>query len=388
MTEDINQDEKQTEADRKQEAKAEKKRIQNEKRAEKQASLRRFAVRIICFTVLTGSIILYGLYVLTPKNEYGICPMINLYSQPKDSVDVLVIGSSLAYAGCNTNVLWRAYGIASYNLCGAEEPFWSTYYELKEGLRYQRPKLILLDAKAASYTVDYSKRGRVIQATYGILHPDYRIGGICAAVESSQDALGFVLGYPQVHYNYRDLTPEHFAFPPTNEGRGSSWKGFIEIDLTEQHSEYDIALTTQKKKMKPRAEEYVRKIFDLVQEENIPLAVVAFPNPDYGHDHPYYMSLFEIADEYGIQCLNYNSMYGTIGLDFSKDFADWQHLNVGGGIKMSLKLGYDLVHDFGIPDRRGDPVYDSYEECAEIWFAKMYDFKTSPAEGAYSMYGL
>ena len=74
-----------------------------------------------------------------------------------------------------------------------------------------------------------------------------------------------------------------------------------EIDLTEQHSEYDIALTAQKKKMKPRAEEYVRKIFDLVQEENIPLAVVAFPNPDYGHDHPYYMSLFEIADEYGIQ---------------------------------------------------------------------------------------
>ena len=113
-----------------------------------------FGVRLACFIVLMGALMLYGVFVLTPSHDYGICSMLNLYQQPGNTVDVLVAGSSVAYSGTNTNVLWEAYGISSYDLCGAEQPFWSTYYQLKEALRLQRPKLIVLDAKAAVYTRD------------------------------------------------------------------------------------------------------------------------------------------------------------------------------------------------------------------------------------------
>ena len=372
----------------KKEIRAEKKRAKKAKREKRLASKGGFAVRLVCFIILMGSIMSYSAYVLTPKNEYGICPMMNYYQQPADTVDVLVVGSSLAYSGCNTNVLWRVYGVACYNLCGAEEAFWSTYYELKEAISVQRPKMILLDAKAASYSVDYSKRGRTIQATYGILNPINRFNGIFASQESARDSMGFFLKYPQVHYKYTELKWEDFLFPPTNEGRGPSWKGYIETDKVEEHDEYAITQTSQKKELRPRAEEYVRKIFELAKEEDIPLTVVAFPNPDYSHDQPYYNTLWDIAAEYGISHIDYNNSYRVIGLNFYEDFADWQHLNVRGSIKMSLKLGYDLSHDFNMPDHRGDPAFESYEECAEIWFDKMYSFTTSPVQGAFSAYGL
>ena len=113
-----------------------------------------FWLRLVCFAALTVLLLSYANFVLTPRHDYGICSMMNLYRQPANSIDVLTVGTSLAYAGINTNVLWEEYGIASYNLCSAEQPFWVSYYTIKEALKTQRPKLILLDAKPAIYTRD------------------------------------------------------------------------------------------------------------------------------------------------------------------------------------------------------------------------------------------
>ena len=125
--------------------------------------IRKLQKRFVRIAVL---VLTYATYVLTPKNEYGICSMVNYYQQPKDSIDVLVIGTSMGYAGINTNVLWEEFGIASYILCSAEQPFWISYYTLQEALKTQHPKVILLDAKPAMYNLDYSKRGRTILSTF------------------------------------------------------------------------------------------------------------------------------------------------------------------------------------------------------------------------------
>ena len=112
--------------------------------------------------------------------------MMNLYDQPQGSIDVLVMGSSQAYAGINTNVLWEEYGIATYSLCSAEESYWSTYYRLKEALSILHPKVILLDAKASTYTRDFSKIGRVCLSTYGIRGKDNFLGAVYASFETEE----------------------------------------------------------------------------------------------------------------------------------------------------------------------------------------------------------
>ena len=356
-----------------------------EKAKSRKKVLAGFAVRILCFSLLIGSLMIYGVYVLTPKHEYGICPMMNLYRQPADTVDVLVAGSSLAYSGCNTNVLWEKYGIACYNLCGAEQPFWSTYYQLREALRFQRPKVIVLDAKAAVYTRDYSTRSRTILSTYGILSPDNRAGAVLSCVEQ-KNALGFLIAYPEVHNNYPGIGWEDFVFPPTNKDRGSTWKGYIETDQVEISVDPYASKTKTRKNMKPRAEEYARRIFDLALENNIPLLVVAFPNPDYNNDQLYYNSLWKVAEEYGIPYIDYNTAPVRVGLDYTVDFADLQHLNVQGSMKMSVRLGQDLKDLYDLADRRGDPAYASYDECSQIWFEKLPSFRTAPAKGAFDFY--
>ena len=336
-----------------------------------------FLVRLVCFAVIAVLLLVYANYVLTPKHDYGICSMMNLYRQPEDSVDVLTVGSSLAYAGVNTNVLWEEFGIASYNLCSAEQPFWVSYYTIREALKTQHPKVILLDAKAATYTRDYSKRGRTILSTFGIKGIENRIGAIMACVETPRDAVSYILGLPEVHSNYKKLTAEDFVFPPDNGGRGESWKGYIESDVVESHERPSVVWNSVKRNMNDREEEYARKIFEMVRDEGITMLVVGFPNPDYANDHMYYNSLFAIAEEYGVPWINYNDPSLRFGLRFSTDFADWQHLNVKGSITFTRKLGEDLQAMYSLEDHRGDAYYASYDTCAEIWAEKYEDFESS-----------
>ena len=339
-----------------------------------------FGIRTVCFALILFTVLAYGVYVLTPKHEYGICPMLNLYLQPRNTVDVLVIGSSVAYTGVNTNLLWEEYGLACYNLCSAEMPFWSTYYQLREALRYQRPKLILLDAKAAVYTREYSMKARTILSTYGILHPDNRIGAIMACQKTPELAMNFIWAYPEVHKNYKSIKWEDFLLPPTNNGRGSNWKGYIETDGVESHDFPYVSRSSTKTKVNERQIEYVRKIFELAQEENIPLKLIAFPNPGYGDDLLFYRGLWKVAEEYGIEWTDYNDNILNSKLDYFTDFADYQHLNVKGSMKFSKGLGQDLLKEFDLPDRRGDPAYASYETCAETWYSKIESFQSKPAK--------
>ena len=339
-----------------------------------------FGVRLICFALLALSALTYANYVLTPKHDYGVCSMMNLYRQKENSVDVLAVGTSLAYAGINTNVLWEEYGIAAYDLCSAEQPFWVSYYTIREALKTQRPKVILLDAKPSIYTRDYSKRGRTILSTFGIRGIENRVGATLACVETPKDAVGYLLGLPEVHSNYATLTGNDFIFPPDNGGRGSSWKGYIESDATEQHQKPSVVWNNVRRNMNEREEEYARKIFELAREEGVELMLIGMPNPDYANDHMYYNALWAVAEEYGIRGVNYNDPNMRFGLRYSSDFADWQHLNVKGSVTFSRKLGMDLMMLFDLPDRRGDPAYASYDECAALWYEQYQAFESSAWE--------
>ena len=362
--------------------------MKEENRQEKSRArvLTGFWVRTLCFVVLAISALGYAAYALIPKSDYGICSMLNFYNQPRDSIDVLVVGTSIGYAGINTNVLWEEYGIAAYDLCSAEQPFWITYYQLKEALKTQKPKVILLDAKPAIYTQDYSKKGRIILSTYGILSPENRIAAIKASLEDQSKLRDYILIFPVLHNGYDKITEDMFAFPPTNGDRGSNWKGFIEEDAVEQHSRPSFVWNNVRRNINAREEEYVRKIFELAEEEGIPLFVVCLPNPDYNNDHMYMNYLWSIAEEYNVSGIegeigiNYNDFELRYGLRYSSCFADWQHLNVKGSIIFSKKLGEDLKARYDLPDRRGDEAYTTWQAAADEWYEKLPEFESSGVE--------
>lgn len=328
-----------------------------------------FIARLLAFLLIFSMLCAIALYVLIPKADYGPGSMINAYMQPENSVDVLAIGTSMTYAGLNTNVLWANWGIASYNLASAEQQYWNTYYYLEEFLKLQRPKLILLDAKAATYLKSETKRGRVILSTYGILSPLTRFRAIQAAAPEGK-AFDYMLAFPQVHENWKTINAENFAVPGWTGGRSTDWKGFVEKDETEQHSKPSLVWTQTRKDMNEREIEWFHKICDLAKAYDIPILLVAYPNPDYANDHMYYNTLWGLADEKNIPHINFNDPEGHFRFLYSTEFADWQHVNILGSLKLTKIMGRVLDDCYDLTDHRGDPAYASYDRCLSEWKEK------------------
>ncbi len=87
---------------------------------------------VTLYIVLLVITLSFAKALLSVKSEHGIRQARDMYIQPKNSIDVVFMGSSHVHCDVNTALLWEKYGIAGYNYSGAEQPLWITYYYLKE----------------------------------------------------------------------------------------------------------------------------------------------------------------------------------------------------------------------------------------------------------------
>ena len=326
-----------------------------------------FLLRLGLFSVLFFCLCTFTLFVLTPKTDFGAGSMLNLYAQPQDTIDVLAVGTSMTYAGVNTNVLWANWGYAAYDLASAEQQYWNTYYYLEEALKTQHPTVILLDAKPATYQDDETKHGRTVMSTFGILSLDTRIRAIRET--AGDDWLSYVLGFPEIHELWTKVTSGSFSLSDARGDRSANWKGFVEKNDTERHDKPSLVWTDIKRSINAREAEFFGKICDLAEDNGIALLLVAYPNPDYANDHMFYNALWELADARGVPHLNLNDPQGRYRFRYSSEFADWQHLNTQGSLKLSKLLGTYLQEHYDLTDRRGDEAYTTWDDCLTEWKA-------------------
>ena len=125
-------------------------------------------IRVSIFTSIFISILVAMSIIFTPKWYYqqdGIEPatyiMDGFYDEPKNSIDVLVLGSSNAYTAIIPNVIYNEYGITSYVLGSSVQRMWISYYYLEEALKYQKPKVVALEVFCAKFpTLNNEDRNR------------------------------------------------------------------------------------------------------------------------------------------------------------------------------------------------------------------------------------
>ena len=122
----------------------------------------------LCFGIVLILLLFLTKNVFSFKYGDGIYGMEKFYEQEEGTVDVLILGPSLAFADINTATLWSEYGISAFHLGGSIQPMWNTYYYMKEALKYQRPKVMILEASVPNMMRDYSAQSRIIKNTYGM----------------------------------------------------------------------------------------------------------------------------------------------------------------------------------------------------------------------------
>lgn len=300
--------------------------------------------------------------LLSFKFSDGIVPVRTLYKQKKN-IDVLVLGSSHAFTNVNTQVLFDEYGTASYILAGSYQPFWNSYFYLKEALKTQKPKLVVLEGLLSTESFNHSDHSRIIKNNFGLKSSLLKMKSLLVSSPKQRD--DYFLGYRLYHSRYKELNAsDRKTFYEKGIYRDN--KGFF-TSLTVEKTTRPLPSVTENAESLPmnkKEERYFKKIADLCKKEKIPLFVFVAPYAvdKYVNVQKHFNYLEKLSAELSVPFVNYNHQdkYDEIGLDFSKDFMDISHLNYWGSQKFSKVFGSCIRNRFSLPDRRGGKEYESW----------------------------
>ena len=334
--------------------------------------MKKTIIRMGCFIIILGIVLLYANSVFKFKYDDGIYQVTKFYELEDDTVDVLILGSSHAFVHFNTGVLWNEYGIASYNLGGSAQPLGNTYYYLKEALKTQTPELIVLEGYGVVMNEEFIDDSRIIKNTYGLNWSPDKLNAI--KISSPKERwMEFILEYTQYHARYTGLSKADFF---KNQGNPlyEDWKGFYCYMTTTPFETVNVSGIEARNPLYEKSEEYYRKTIELAQKNNIPIVVVISP---YTGTSEYATSLYntasDIAAEYKVGFIDCNRLLSEIGINYSTDAGDGGHLNYKGSQKFSQYIGKILKDYYAISDRRKDPKYVSWQKDADYIFQMIYN---------------
>lgn len=308
--------------------------------------------------ILVAAIIVVGTSrILVLKSEDGINQFQAFYKQPENSIDVIFSGSSKVFCDIATGVLWENYGIAAYDLAGAEAPSWVSYYQLKEAFKTQKPKVICYEVSvAAMYDMLYQANNWATDNSYGMKWNSNRINLL--KIDSEEDAFYERLNpFNIMHGRYKDLNENDF----TNVRNSANYKGFDPRERIVEVNTPDLCDISVIEPCTEKEDIYIRKIIELAKQENVPIILFASPYESPEEDQKILNYVRTIADEEGVEFIDFNREYDKFGMDYSKDMSDGGHLNFSGNYKFTNYFGSILKEKYDIPDHRGDKNYISWD---------------------------
>ena len=329
--------------------------------------------------------------LLKEKSEDGIEQCLAMYDQPKDTIDVLMLGSSHVHCGINTAKMWSDYGISAYDFSSAEQSLWVSYYYLREACKYQSPKVVVLDFfSPAAFLDNYKfKYYYMDDALYGMKFSANKVEMMNACfdgkVENWDKYFPAYFGY---HDRYDELEQKDFE-----EFWGkdhSTFKGYTPFFHNES-METPAITRTGEKAPSDKSVKYLKKIIDYTKEHGIELYITIVPyrlNVEQQMDivqeedlrYNWLKSYVDGLPSQGITHVKFDytlTHLEDIGIDFAggSDIADGNsHLNYYGSTKFAKYLAEDLRQEYGtelLPDHRGDEAYSSWDGNVELIKSKV-----------------
>ncbi len=316
-----------------------------------------------CFLLIAVLLFVYVLTYSLLKPRSAIVE--EFYRQEKNSVDVLILGSSNSYSNINPAVLWDEKGIASYLLCGSGQPIWNSYYYLKEAYKTQSPSVVVLDVLSmASYPNGYDELSNVPGNIMGLRLSKNKIEGMKASV-TKENFPALLMGLPIFHMRWSEILTKGASAFRLDLRNGAMEKGFHPVFFfSGQDMEYrpEAYLEPGEKN-----KEYLQRIVDLTEEHGSSLLLIKTPYALSEYFDGVFNWVERYAEEQDVAFMNCNKEYEAFGFNFKSDMGDTVHLNYLGAEKFSRYLASELSRRYSVTDHRGDPAYQSWDTYSDQW---------------------
>lgn len=284
-------------------------------------------------------------------NTYNQSRWNEFYALPKNSLDIIFVGSSHSYCTFDPEIIDNRLGTSSYQLGMPLQHMDSTYYTMREVYNYQKPSLAVVEVywDMMDDEFELTQAGYLFQVMKNKeLEQDY-IKEVFPIGEKIRYNVG-AFRYQADYFAYRTAELKksveakyNVAMPATQKQTGEEKyrsKGYTycnynmlpdEFDKTNQFKNLDGA----KWKINKTQLEYLTKLTKLCKDNGTKVVFVTAPVANVSMDYiknynVIHDTVQDIADELQVTYVDYNYINGENNLLKNENFRDDAHLNHSG----------------------------------------------------------
>ena len=318
------------------------------------------AVRVSLIVLLLLGIFWFLNILVSPKYMESLVEgsMISEYYDTPKNHEVLFIGDCEVYANFSPMVLYEEEGISSYIRGSSQQLIWQSYGILKETLKYEKPEVVIFNVNAMRYSTPVSE-------AYNRLTIDKmkwskeKIEMIFSSMTEEENFWSYVFPILRYHSRIFELTEEDFTY--LFQRRQNTFNGFLINQNVKGVESLPTKRPLTETKFADITYEYLDKIRELCEENNIELVLIKAPSL-----YPYWYTEYdeqieEYASKYGLDYYNFLENILEIGLDYSVDTYDGGlHLNLSGATKLSKYFAPILKEKYSLTDYRDNEEVNAY----------------------------
>jgi len=274
-----------------------------------------------------------------------------LHSLPRNSVEVMIYGSSHAYRGFNTMEMYDRYGIGAYNYGMLWQRINTTHLFLKDSLEVQTPKVVLIESFNCNELLEDTNISAEIYYSRFIHEEEAKAKYLRQCFgEDKERYLSFYMPLCAFHENWSTLDKDSFKELTVGKALrrkmgASMYKHVEKITMADYQDLEQLPLSAN-------AEKELLEMVQLCKEKNIEVLFYTVPSAKIFN---YSEAMKKFAKENGCAYVDLYELVDETGLDGQTDFSDISHLNQSGATKVADYMGQYLVDHYELTDFRTIP---------------------------------
>ncbi|MEG0361624.1 MAG: hypothetical protein RR602_08315 [Longicatena sp.] len=318
----------------------------------------------------------------------------NFFMEDKNSLDVVVIGSSAVYTSYSAPLAWHEFGVTSYALASAGAPMGIAKSMIIESENRQKPKAIVVDLNGIMYNDFFeNKEGSLRLWIDNMPYSKNKMDTIREVVpKKDQDTYKFpILKY---HDNWKEIEqalPMALQEIETRIRKDnlaiSGYAGVSSFAKRENIIEnIDFSQTT---KLHKDSGKHLQELLAYLQKKDTKNVVFMIPPRYYDEkmldDRKILNTASQMVQKAGFQVYDLDQELHTMKLDPHYDYYNQDHVNIHGQRKVTKYLMERLQKDFQIQGNHSDHVKKKWDKEYQT-YEKVYEFIDQKIKSDYHKY--
>lgn len=339
--------------------------------------------KIVGFLLFMGSTfyIVVSVTYLFRGNSYGYndrISVVGIKEEMRDSIDVIYIGGSAAFVYWEPLKAYQDYGFTSYDLATNTIQAESILAYIKYAQKYQNPDLYIIGVRAFQY---YSEQGneKGLRITSDSMDIGLnRMSLIHKYMENRKmDTHRLALYWDLIKYHTNSgALANPIAWKLIDNSTECDYKGG-QIQASWCYLKQPEGFKTEERaQLIPENEETLKELLDYCKKNDLNVLFVVCPYSISSSDYSIYNTIGDTVFSYGYNFINTNDYYKEMGIDFSQDFYNTNHINSLGAEKYTAFLESYLMENYSLPDHRNDGKYAEWNKLAQEFINKAEESKS------------